>query len=125
MKTINGISPKKKIDVINFLGKVIGEKVLSFRKDSMKKLPANINIVSETSPVYLPDSGTLSMIYLDEQTGKVLDTVFGGTYDSCINFSKEQFSQGKRPEIGQIWVQIDTYWNGRNMSWNVTIIKNQ
>ena len=124
MKTIKSISPKKKIEVINFLGKTLANTVLSLRRSEWRMLPANICITNETSPVYLPDSGTLHTLTVEEFTGKIIENKFGGSYDSCINFADEQFSSGKKPQDGYVIIQLDTYWNGRNTSWNITVIKN-
>lgn len=121
------IEIKKKADLVSVLGEQLTSDLLrKFRSDStlLKRLPRNVRIVPSKPSFALADSGTLTAFRANIVTQKIEDSHYCGSGESTLNNMSAQLSEGAVPKRGHIIMFCETYWNGRNHSWILTIVAN-
>jgi hypothetical protein len=122
MKAIQ-IEVKKNVDLIEALGNQVALTVKGFaKKGSMKRLPSVVRF-TETKPQFHLGAGSLLYAYvIDIASGKVLADKYCGSCDSVIHYGNEHFSEGQRSQSGIAVMYVESYYNGRNHSWDLTVI---
>ena len=115
------VTIKKQIDLENVLGKQLANTVKSWRGQLMKKLPSSVYFTETKPAFYLDDGSTLKCYAIDLANSKVIGERYCGSADTSI-MHKEQFNEtAKAPENFALFF-VETYWNGRNMSWSLTVV---
>src|SRR5512138_2622781 len=114
---------KKKADLKKVLGGNIAKTVLAFRDSSlMQRLPKSVEFHDSKPAFYLNDGDTLQGYGIDIETGQILGSHYCGSTDTALHHTTEQFSEGAEAPMNKALVFVREYWNGRNMSWNVTVV---
>jgi hypothetical protein len=114
--------PKNKQDFLQTLGKPLGEAILALRRPSQKRLPHSITFTDKKPSFALDDSGTLNAYAFEIATGKLLGEKYCGSNASIMNMSQYILGEGATAPDQCALVFIETMWNGRNMSWFVTVV---
>lgn len=113
---------KTNAEVVAIVGERFAKTLLKLRKGSWTRLPYSI-IHSTKKPSFgLNDGGTLHCYLVDLTTMEVAAEHYGGSADTILNHKKEQLSEGATPPEDLAYLFIETSWNGRNMSWFVTVV---
>lgn len=77
----------------------------------------------DTKPEFYLDNGDVLHGYgVDLVTGKVLGSHYCGSGCSTIHHRAEQLSSGAQAPNGRALMFVHEYWNGKNMSWTVTVV---
>lgn len=120
---ITQVAIKKKADLERVLGGNVAKTVLTFRDGSlMQRLPRSIEFHDSKPAFCLNDGDTLQGYGIDIETGQILGSHYCGSTDTALHHLAEQFSEGAEVPGNKALVFVQEYWNGRNMSWNVTVV---
>jgi len=113
---------KKKADLEAYLGKKLAKAVLSFGGGSRKKKPSAIEFLETKPKFYLNDGDTLHCYGVDLETSEITGERYCGSSDTAYMHREEQFGEGHTAPNNKALLFIQSYYNGRNMSWEVTLI---
>ncbi|RYF12825.1 MAG: hypothetical protein EOO40_00240 [Deltaproteobacteria bacterium] len=113
---------KKAADLDVLLGKKIAKVIKTFGGGMMKRLPGAVYVVREKPKFYLDDGGTLRAYGLDIAAGKLTGEKYLGCADTAINNMAGQFTEGHHAPAGHAMLFVESFWNGRNHSWTLTIV---
>lgn len=115
----------KKADLELVLGKKLASHFLQqARKPSMKLLPHSVTFCKTKPSFALNDEGTLHAYAVDLKAGQVIQSAYCGGGRSVENNMKVQLGEGGQAPDGYAMIFVETMWNGRNMSWFMTIVSN-
>ena len=117
---------KVKADLEKALGKTLANNLLNAaRTGHMKKLPYDVTFTNKKPQFCLGDNGdTLTAYGVDLASGTVTGEKYCGCADTILNHFAEQQVEGLQAPDGKAMVFVHSYWNGRNHSWNVTVVSN-
>nr|BFD64814.1 hypothetical protein BdHM001_34950 [Bdellovibrio sp. HM001] len=119
------IEIQKKADLVSVLGEKLATALIkSFRGDSnlVKRLPRVVHIVNSKPSFAVNDNGSLTAYRANLNTLEIEDSHYCGSGDSTLNNLEAQLSVGGVPQRGNIVMFCETYWNGRNHSWTLTVV---
>lgn len=116
---------KLKADLERVLGSGLAKTVMGLRGASMKRLPTYVTFKTAKPSFALSDGDTLSAYAVNLATGEISREKYCGSGDSYLHHRKEQDSEGFVPPKGTALLFIQTYWNGRNTSWNLYVVSEE
>lgn len=112
-------------DLETCLGKGLARDLVERRRTTMMRLPRSVKFVETKPKFYLNDGGTLKAYAVDLVAGRIVAEHFCGSSDTVMNHAGEQLGEGDQAPHNGALVFVETYWNGRNTSWSVTVVSNQ
>ena len=115
------IQVKKKADLEVALGKDLTKTVWGLRNAQWKRCPSSLSFTDVKPAFYLNDGGTLRAYGVDLQTGKITGERYCGSADTAIHHP-EQFNETATSPDNHALMFIETYWNGKNTSWSITLV---
>ena len=118
---------KVKADLEQVLGKKLAANLLSrARSAHMKRLPYDVTFAKTKPQFFLGDNGdTLTAYGADLASGEILGEKYCGSADTILNHFTEQQGEGIEAPSGKAMIFVHSYWNGRNHSWSVTVVKGE
>lgn len=116
------VSIKKKADLENCLGKSLAGQLLKRRSSQMKRVPSWVTFCEQKPSFAVDDNGTLRAYAVNLESGQILNERYCGSGESAINHLDEQFNETATAPFNHALVFVETFWNGRNHSWSVTVV---
>jgi len=116
------ISIKKKADLENILGKELSTKILKLKCQSEQRLPRSVVLVPEKPQFFLNDGSTLTAYAVDLASETITNCHYCGSADTIAHHADEQLGEGHKAPENKAMIFKESYWNGRNMSYNLTVV---
>ena len=115
----NMFTPKTVADLDTYFGKALAKTVRSFRKADYRRLPTLVHF-TDKKPM-MPANGTQWAYAVNLQTATVTNERYCGSSLSTMHHP-EQLEEGFCPPTGYALIFVEASWNGRNLSWVVTVV---
>ena len=115
------VAIKVKADLEKCLGVKLAAKVVNLAGEGCQRYPRRVEFCAAKPCFYLDDGQTLKAFAVDLNQGEIIGERYCGSGCSTMNHP-EQMSQGEKVKEGFALAFVETYWNGRNMSWNLWIV---
>ena len=117
------VTIKNNADLDAALGAKLGKAVRGLRNDSQQRLPRRVEFVREKPAFYLNDGSILRAYAIDLVSGTVLGSVSCGTGSGEFRADVAlQNSTGQTAPDNHALMFVESFWNGRNHSWALTIV---
>ena len=104
------------------LGRTLAQEVIKLRTSNMKRLPTYVDFKAAKPSFCLNDGDTLHAYAVDLVTNEITNNKYCGSNDSAYMHQQEQFAEGHTAPENKAFLFISKYWNGKNTSWDLTII---
>jgi len=111
-------------DLEKALGKSLARNLLAAaRRGTMQSRPKSVTFTNSKPQITpLDDYGTTHIYGANLKTGEITGSHFAGSYDSILNHANVVMSEGDHAPADHAMLIVQTYWNGRNHSWEVTVV---
>lgn len=119
----SGIPIKKKADLEAIIGKSLTKELCArVGKPDTQKKPKRVYLKSEKPKFYLDRGDVLYAFGVNLKTEEITGYKYCGSEDSTYMHYSEQLGENGSPEDGFAVFFVTNYWNGKNRSWDLTIV---
>ena len=112
---------KKKADLETALGKKLAANVAKLRKGDDRRYPSLITLTATKPSFALNDGSMLDAYSVNLQTCEIGNHRYCGSADTSY-MHLEQFNETATAPDNHVLMFIERYWNGKNMSWSLTMV---
>ena len=119
---MNRLTIKKAADLDAIFGKKLAKAIKGLRGQTYRRIPSAVTLTETKPQFHLDDSATLKAFVLDLAKGEIVASHYCGSYDTILHHKEEQLGEGQKASEGMAVCFLETYYNGRNTSWELTVV---